>query len=178
MALTWDATAIGHKPNTGVFNDKNGEWRRTDYLCFMLMAVDMREVTKKNWKEVYGRIRMYEKLFGSAFTKPCKHRTKVEDVLDAKGERIPDTWSSDKDYQFKRKTVYPNCKGHITDGVTSSRVGNIPAPYTAKQIKDRIGYSTNVSSKNKSGFLSHLWKSWGYEYKDDLKAVQAEVSKL
>jgi len=173
MALTWDATAIGHKPNTGVFNDKNGEWRRTDYLCFMLMAVDMREVTKKNWKEVYGRIRMYEKLFGSAFTKPCKHRTKVEDVLDAKGERIPDTWSSDKDYQFKRKTVFPNCKGHITDGVSSSRVGIIPAPYTAKHIKDRIGYSTNVATKSKAGFLSHLWNSWGYDYREDLVAVKS-----
>jgi hypothetical protein len=149
MALTWDATAIGHKPNTGVFNDKNGEFQRTDYLCFMLMAVDMREVTQKNWKEVYGRIRMYEKLFGSAFTKPCKHKR-----------------TDESGYQT-------NCKGHVTDTVASTRLHIIPKPYTAKQIKDRIGYSTNVSTKGKSGFLSHLWNSWGYEFnKDALKAVK------
>ena len=149
MPLTWDATAIGHKVGTGVLNDKNGSWQRTDYLCFMLMAVDMREITKKNWEEVYGRIRMYEKLFGSAFTKPCKHKRTNESV----------------GYQSK-------CKGHVTDTVASDRLHVIPKPYTAKQIKDRIGYSTNVPTKNKSGFLSHIWNSWGYEYGEDLEAVK------
>jgi hypothetical protein len=155
MPLTWDATAIGDKVGTGVLSDKNGEWQRTDYLCFLLMAVDMSEVTQKNWKEVYGRIRMYERLFGSAFTKPCKHKRTNESA----------------GYQS-------NCKGHITDGVASDRTHVIPKPYTAKHVKDRIGYTTNVATKSKSGFLSHLWNSWQYEYKNDIKAVRAEVSKL
>ena len=150
MPLTWDATAIGHKVNTGILNEGNGEWQRTDYLCFLLMAVDMREVTQKNWQEVYGRIRMYEKLFGSAFTTPCKHKR------------------ADKD----GKRTY-NCKGHITDGVASSRTHNIPKPYTAKHIKDRIGYTTNVATKNKTGFLSHLWKSWGYEFSKETNILTA-----
>ena len=154
MALTWDATAIGHKVGTGVLSDKNGEWLRTDYLCFMLMAVDMREITKRNWEEVYGRIRMYEKLFGSAFTKPCKHKR-----------------TDESGYQSK-------CKGHVTDNVASTRLHVIPRPYTAKQVKDRIGYTTNVATKSKSGFLSHLWNSWRYEFSEDLKAVRDEVSKL
>jgi hypothetical protein len=150
MPLTWDATAIGHKVGTGVLNDKNGEWLRTDYLCFMLMAVDIREITQKNWKEVYGRIRMYERLFGSAFTKPCTHKP-------------------------TGKNGYPtnNCKGHTTDGVASSRIHNIPKPYTAKHIKDRIGYTTNVATKNKAGFLSHLWKSWGYEFSRETNSLTA-----
>ena len=145
MPLTWNGTAIGDKPKTGVFNEKNGEWERTSYLCFMLMAVDVRSITEKNWKEVYGRIRMYEKLFGATFTKPCKHKR-----MDEKG--YPKT----------------NCRGHVTDGVGTT-IGFIPVPYTAKHIKARIGYSTNVSGKNQTGFLAHLWRSWGYDYKQDVE---------
>jgi hypothetical protein len=150
MPLTWDATEIGHKVGTGVLSDKNGEWQRTDYLCFLLMAIDMREVTQKNWQEVYGRVRMYEKLFGSAFTTPCKHKR-----TDKDGNRTN------------------NCKGHITDGVASSRPHLIPKPYTAKHVKDRIGYTTNVATKNKTGFLSHLWKSWGYEFSKETNILTA-----
>ena len=154
MQLTWDATAIGHKPNTGVFNDKNGEFQRTDYLCFLLMAIDISEVTQKNWQEVYGRIRMYEKLFGSTFNKPCNHKR-----TDKDGNRTN------------------NCKGHVTDGVASSRPHDIPKPYTAKHIKDRIGYTTNVATKNKTGFLSHLWTSWGYEFSKETNSLKAEDKK-
>tara|TARA_R110002051_G_scaffold115555_1_gene188679 strand:+ start:118 stop:558 length:441 start_codon:yes stop_codon:yes gene_type:complete len=142
MPLTWDARAVGDKPKTGIFNEKNGEWQRTDYLCFLLMAVDIREITKKNWQEVYGRIRMYETLFGSTFNKSCNHKTN-------------------------------NCKGHITDGIASSRPHNIPKPYTAKHIKDRIGYNTNNITKNKTGFLSHLWNSWGYEFSKETNILTA-----
>ena len=150
MALTWDATAIGHEVGTGILSDKNGEWQRTDYLCFLLMAVGMRDITKKNWEEVYGRIRMYEKLFGSTFNKPCNHKR-----TDKDGNRTN------------------NCKGHVTDGVASSRPHNIPKPYTVKHVKDRIGYTTNVNTKNKGYFLSDIWTSWGYEFsKDTLKAVK------
>ena len=154
MPLTWDATAIGHKPNTGVFNDKNGEFQRTDYLCFLLMAIDISEVTQKNWQEVYGRIRMYEKLFGSTFNKPCNHKR-----TDKDGNRTN------------------NCKGHVTDGVASSRPHDIPKPYTAKHIKDRIGYNTNNITKNKTGFLSHLWTSWGYEFSKETNSLKAEDKK-
>mgnify|MGYP003657256262 CR=1 FL=1 len=152
MPLTWDATAIGHKAGTGVLSDKNGEWQRTDYLCFLLMAVDIREITQKNWEEVYGRIRMYETLFGSTFTKPCKHKRTDESV----------------GYQSK-------CKGHVTDNVASTRLHVIPKPYTAKHIKDRIRYTTNNITKKKTGFLSHLWNSWGYEFSKDAEAVKAQV---
>lgn len=156
MPLTWDARAVGDKPKTGIFNEKNGEWERTDYLCFLLMAVDVREVTKENWEEVYGRIRMYETLFGSTFNKTCNHKR-----IDKNGKRTN------------------NCKGHITDGVASSRPHNIPKPYTAKHIKDRIGYTTNNITKNKTGFLSHLWNSWGYEFSKETNILtEGNKSKL
>jgi anaerobic selenocysteine-containing dehydrogenase len=155
MPLTWNGTAIGDKPKTGVFSEKNGEWERTSYLCFMLMAVDVRSITEKNWKEVYGRIRMYEKLFGATFTKPCKHKRSVY-------SRVRRSGYDEKDYPKTK------CRGHVTDGVGTT-IGFIPVPYTAKHIKARIGYSTNVSGKNQTGFLAHLWKSWGYDYKQDVE---------
>lgn len=60
MSLNWDATKVeGFKD----FSDE--DYHVLDTLIWMSLATGIREITKENYKELYARIALIEKLFGA-----------------------------------------------------------------------------------------------------------------
>lgn len=73
MALTYDYTNIVNETELhGTVNEVDNmetehrkEYVKTTYLCFALMAAKVGRITEDNWSEVFARVEIAQKLFGS-----------------------------------------------------------------------------------------------------------------
>jgi len=77
MALRWNIENC--KDFEGLTTDE--EWAITDALIWATMSIGINEITKKNLKKVFTRIRIDENLSGSYLTRGKKrYFIKIEDV--------------------------------------------------------------------------------------------------
>ena len=156
MPLTYDARSVDRK----VWNNKRKRRVIID-LCWLFMVIQVREITKENWKDVYRRIHFYEQLLGAQWTKPCRHKKTIEKYI-AKNYKGED--------EERERTVWKTCPGHTVDGISVSngKKGSIPVPYTPELIRDAIGYSTNVAHESDAKFRNHMWTIYVRETDIDL----------
>ena len=156
MPLTYDARSVDRK----VWNNKRMRRVIID-LCWLFMVIQVREITKENWKDVYRRIHFYEQLLGAQWTKPCRHKKTIEKYI-AKNYKGED--------EERERTVWKTCPGHTVDGISVSngKKGSIPVPYTPELIRDAIGYSTNVAHESDAKFRNHMWTIYVRETDIDL----------
>ena len=156
MPLTYDARSVDRK----VWNNKRKRRVIID-LCWLFMVIQVRQITKENWKDVYRRIHFYEQLLGAQWTKPCRHKKTIEKYI-AKNYKGED--------EERERTVWKTCPGHTVDGISVSngKKGSIPVPYTPELIRDAIGYSTNVAHESDAKFRNHMWTIYVRETDIDL----------
>ena len=156
VPLTYDARSVDRK----VWNNKRKRRVIID-LCWLFMVIQVRQITKENWKDVYRRIHFYEQLLGAQWTKPCRHKKTIEKYI-AKNYKGED--------EERERTVWKTCPGHTVDGISVSngKKGSIPVPYTPELIRDAIGYSTNVAHESDAKFRNHMWTIYVRETDIDL----------
>lgn len=68
MPLNWDATRC----DPSVLTEE--KHYRTSHFAYVLMAVGASSITEKNYRELYTRGLMYEKLFGAFFRRFDDHK--------------------------------------------------------------------------------------------------------
>lgn len=72
MPLNWDATRC----DPSVLTEE--KQYRTSHFAYVLMAVGSSSITEKNYKELYARGLMYEKLFGAFFQRYDETHKRIE----------------------------------------------------------------------------------------------------
>jgi hypothetical protein len=68
MPLTFDMTSV---KDWETLNESSPvELAKSQYLCFGLMAVGVREITEKTWNDAYVRLHILDKMVGPLISNP------------------------------------------------------------------------------------------------------------
>lgn len=77
MSLNWNLKAIAPEFKEVVKSDDRRGWPITSFLIMSLGALGVGSITKKNWREVYARLQVIDKLDDGSFE---DYRITPEDI--------------------------------------------------------------------------------------------------